>query len=275
MLTVDGVPVGTIDVGDGPGAPLLLLHGFTGSKEDFAAVAKPLAATRRVIAIDLPGHGESPGPTTPSGYGLDAVAPWLLRAADALGLGEFHLLGHSMGGLIAQRVGSLASHRLLSLILMGTGMGALRDDVAELVAGLAVLVRDEGMPAAWEAIRLHAEAEGLVDIVDDVERAAFEERRFLDGNPAAVIGGARVLINAAPHGAFLRGVDLPVLVVHGEDDHRWTPAEQARLAAVIPKSRYEVIAGARHSPQLENTDDWLEVVTGFLRSVDGSVAAWL
>src|SRR3712207_3054727 len=105
-LEIDGRAVAYNEVDGGDGVPLLAVHGFTGSKEDFSPVLEPLADNRRVIAVDLPGHGNSEGPDDPAACTLAPTAAWVLRFADAVGLDEFHLLGHSIGGLIAQRVAS-------------------------------------------------------------------------------------------------------------------------------------------------------------------------
>ncbi len=249
-----------------PGAPLLLVHGFTGSKEDFDPVVDALAERRRVVALDLPGHGGSPGPDDPAAYGLAPTAGWILRAADAVGLGEFHLLGHSHGGLVVQRVASAASQRLGSLVLMATGMGALRDEAAEHCVRIAVAARDESMEKAYLVSR---DRPGARDgIRADPVREAFVRRRFLALNPAAVVGFARNLMAAAPLGAFLRGVDIPVLVIHGEHDDAWLPAEQALLARTAAGAELAVVPDAVHSPQLENPSAWLAVVDDFLQRAD-------
>ena len=266
-LTIDGRRVGLFDSGGGAGTPLLMVHGYTGSKEDFGLVVDALAADRRVVALDLPGHGDSPGPDDPGAYGLGTLAAWLLRVADELGLDELHLLGHSMGGLLAQRVASVASQRLRSLVLADTGMGALRDEHSELVAALAVMARDDGIQAAWDAVRDYDVEQRPVQAIDEA-RERFVERRFLAMNPAALIGGARVLISSAPHGAFLRGIDMPVLVLHGENDDWWLPSEQRLLARTVAGAEYVVIPGAVHSPQIENPDVWLKVVRDFLARAD-------
>jgi pimeloyl-ACP methyl ester carboxylesterase len=265
QLTISGRAVGYLEHGDGPAAPLLLLHGFTGSKEDFAPVLEALASDRRVVAVDLPGHGDSEGEDDPAAHSLSAQASWLLAVVDALGIGDLHLLGHSMGGLVVQRVALLASERLRSLVLMGTGLGAVREEAAEgWIVPIAVAARDHGMEAAWEQSRRIDAARGIEPRSGDPERDAFVQRRFLALNPAAVVGEARTLIAAAPAGAFLRGIDLPVLVLHGEDDEAWLPGEQRLLADTVRGAELAVIADAAHSPQLENTAAWLKVVLDFL-----------
>ncbi len=270
-ITIDGRPVAYRERDGGPGAPLLLVHGFTGSKEDFDAVVDGLAADRRVVAVDLPGHGGSAGPDDPAAYGLAVTAAWVLRAADVLGLGEFALLGHSLGGLVAQRVASTSSQRLRCLVLADTGVGALREEAAEVVTRIALAARDRGLAAAWEEVRRRPAADGGLRASvtpDDPAREAFVHRRLLSLNPVAVVGGARALIGAVPLGAFLRGIDIPVLVVAGEDDDYWTVAEQRLLAAVTAGAEFAVVPGAAHVPQLENPGYWLKVVRDFLARAD-------
>jgi pimeloyl-ACP methyl ester carboxylesterase len=268
-LTIDGRTVAYHRVDGGPGRPLLLVHGFTGSKEDFATVAPALAEARPVISVDLPGHMDSDGPDDPAAYGLGALATWLLQVADALQLDDFHLLGHSMGGMVVQRVASVASQRLASLVLMGTGLGALREEAAEVVTRVAVAARDHGMEAAWEESqrrppRVHTPS-------PDPEREAFSRRRFLGLNPASVVGEVRNLIGAAPLGAFLRGIDIPVLVIHGEHDDAWIPSEQALLARTVAGARHVVVPDAVHSPQLENAEYWLKAVGTFIADAERPV----
>lgn len=265
--TVDERAATYNEAGDGPGAPLLLVHGFTGSKEDFDPVLEALATDRRVIAVDLPGHGGSEGTDDEAAYGLSATGAWILRFADAAGLGDFHLLGHSMGGLAVQRTAASASQRLRSLVLMSTGLGALREEAGDYIVRMAVAARDEGMEAAWEE-GLRRPAREVV--VPDPARQEFSRRRFFALRPAAIVGGARNLIGAAPLGAFLYGIDIPVLVVTGEHDDAWTLSEQTLLARTVAGARHVVVPDAVHSPQLENPDYWLKAVTGFLDEGDRS-----
>lgn len=277
-LVLDGRTVAYLEAGQGQGsagrrgparaaAPLLLVHGYTGSKEDFAAVLEPLGAQRRAVAVDLPGHGGSAALPDPAGYGLWATAQWLLRLADALGLGEHHLLGHSMGGLAVQRVAAAASRRLRSLVLMDTGLAGLRQEAAEVIARIGRAARDQGIEAAWRESR-RASEQRSPRYQTTPERDEFVRRRFLALDPTAVVVGARNLITAAPLTAFLRHIDIPVLVVHGEHDDAWTPHEQRLLARTVRGAQLAVVPDSRHSPQLENTPAWLDAVRGFLHRVE-------
>ncbi|HVM21442.1 MAG TPA: alpha/beta fold hydrolase [Egibacteraceae bacterium] len=266
--TVDGRAATYLEAGSGPGRPLLLVHGYTGSKEDFEPVLRGLGERRRVIAVDLPGHGGSPGSDDPGAYALGPTSAWVLAFADSVGLDDFHLLGHSMGGLVVQRVAAAASQRLLSLTLMATGMGAVRDEAAEHLTRMALAARDHGVEAAWAAGQQRPPR--AIEPPTDPARDAFVRRRFRALSPAALVGGARNLVGAAPLGAFLRGIDVPVLVIHGEHDDAWLPSEQAELARITRGARYVVVPDAVHSPQLENAEYWLKAVTSFLDDAETS-----
>ena len=268
--TVDGRQVTFLRAGSSRATPLVLVHGFTGSKEDFEPVLDSLAADRPVIAVDLPGHGGSEGTDDPAAYGLATTSAWLLRFVDEIGLEDFHLLGHSMGGLVVQRTAAVASQRLASLILMGSGLGALREEASDHIADVAIAARDRGLQAAWDVILQRPAREFAIPA--DAQREEFLYRRFFALPPAAIIGGARNLISAAPLGAFLYGIDIPVLVIHGEHDDAWLPSEQALLARTIAGARLVVVPDAVHSPQLENRDYWTKAVTEFLAEADGATA---
>jgi 3-oxoadipate enol-lactonase len=261
-LTLDDRTVTYDEAGSGDAPPLLLVHGFTGGRDDFAGVLDALAPDRRVVAVDLPGHGGSEGSDDPAAYGLGTVAAWVLRLADVLELDELHLLGHSLGGLVIQRAASTSSQRLRSLVLMDTGLGALHEDAARDAVRIALAARDRGPEAALEASLDGAE-------IDEGQRAA-SLRRFRDLNPAALLGGARGLVGATPLTAFLRGIDIPVLVVHGAADDRWGMTEQRLLARTVAGAVHAVIPDAGHSPQRENPEAWLAVVRSFLARVDGA-----
>src|SRR5687768_8869044 len=89
-----------IDEAGAGGRPLLLVHGFTGSRADFDMALGPLAeAGWHVVAPELRGHGDSSRPAEESAYSFEIFAADVLELADHLGFDRFTLLGHSMGGM--------------------------------------------------------------------------------------------------------------------------------------------------------------------------------
>lgn len=108
--------------GAGQAVPALLLHGFAGDLLTWQFALAALAGSRRVIAVDLPGHGQS---TLDVGTGvIDDLAAWVLAFMDSQTMGRAHLVGHSMGGAISLAVAAMAPERVASLSLVATaGLG--------------------------------------------------------------------------------------------------------------------------------------------------------
>lgn len=101
-VAVNGIELEIAESGAG-GRPLFLLHGFTGSKEDFTEWIDPLAeAGWHAVAPDHRGHGKSSKPAGESAYSIAILAGDALSLADQLDWPHFALLGHSMGGFISQ-----------------------------------------------------------------------------------------------------------------------------------------------------------------------------
>jgi pimeloyl-ACP methyl ester carboxylesterase len=102
--------------------PLLLLHGFTGAKEDFTEWLDRLAdAGWHAVAPDHRGHGSSSKPTSEEAYSFEILADDVERLTEYLDWPRFTLLGHSMGGMVAQLVAIREPERLDALVMMDTG----------------------------------------------------------------------------------------------------------------------------------------------------------
>jgi len=252
----------------GTGEPLLLLHGFTGAKEDFADFVDGFADRGwHVLAPDLRGHGASDHPPAEGDYSLRTFADDAWALVDELGWASFHLLGHSMGGMVAQLVALDAPERLHSLVLMDTAPGAVEGVDPDLAALAVAVAREEGMarladlyatvdtgPPAPSDARVRAERPGYVE---------FADRKLRSSSPAMYAAMATELLAADDRSDRLAGLGVRTLVVVGEEDVDFVgPSE--RLAAAIPGAELAVITGAAHSPQFENPDRWWKVVSGFL-----------
>src|SRR5262247_1029776 len=132
-VNVGDVQLSVAEAGAGQ-RPLLMVHGFTGAKEDFTPWLDQLADLGwHAVAPDLRGHGASSKPAEESAYSFEVLADDVLRLADVLGWDKFVLLGHSMGGMIAQFVARSAAPRLAGLILMDTTHGPLDNLDPELI----------------------------------------------------------------------------------------------------------------------------------------------
>lgn len=256
----------------GSGEPLMLVHGFTGAKEDFADFLDGFADRGwHVVAPDLRGHGASEAPVDEDAYTLEEMAADVLALADALGWGTFDLLGHSMGGMVAQVLALQAPERLRSLVLMDTHHGPVEGLDPALLALAVEVVRTEGVdrlielaaemgpvgrPRSPSEERVREERAGYVDFGDRKMRAAA---------PAMYAAMALGLPVVPDRLDGLGRLAVRTLVVVGAEDEAFVgPSE--RLAEAIPGAVLEVIADAAHSPQFENPDRWWKVVSRFLEA---------
>lgn len=248
------------------GRPLLLVHGFCGAKEDFADWLDPLAdAGWHAVAPDLPGHGASQPPPGTYPYGLSTFADEVTAVADALGWPTFTLLGHSMGGMVAQVVALRRPERLDALILMDTGHGPVPGIDRDLRDLGAAIVREQGMAALVAIPQEDSAAHRRVV----AQRPGYKE--FCDGKALAAAPDMWLALTDAFFDTpdrldALSRVALATLVVVGDEDSQFRP-DCERLAHVMPGARLAVVPGAAHCPQFEAPDEWWQAVRMFLEEV--------
>jgi pimeloyl-ACP methyl ester carboxylesterase len=273
-VAVNGIELEIAEAGAG-GRPLLLLHGFTGSKEDFTEWLDPLAeAGWHAVAPDHRGHGKSSKPLGESAYSIAILAGDALTLADQLGWSKFALLGHSMGGFISQAMAFSAPERLDALVLMDTGHGAVTSLDPELVNAAVSVVRTRGMDALANILlgrespldtpahrRLVAERPGY---------AEFEDYKFRAASPDLYASLAAELVTLPDSLDKLRLLppSLPTLVIVGDQDTPFIDPSR-EMQAAIPDARLAVIPDAGHSPQFENPGPWWDALSGFLAGVSG------
>lgn len=272
LVRVGDVRLSVAEAGAGQ-RPLLLVHGFTGAKEDFTPWLEPLAqAGWHAVAPDLRGHGASSKPAAESEYSFQIMAGDMLGLADALGWDRYVLLGHSMGGMIAQVMVCAAAGRLEGLILMDTAHGPLRNLEPDLVQAAVSIVRTQGMDAlagilAERAGPLSTAAHQRL-VTGQAGYAEFCDRKLRATAPAMYAAMAPVFMAAADRLDELRALPgtLPVLVIVGEQDKPFLKASQ-RMAEAIGQGALAVIPDAGHSPQFENSAAWWQVLAAFLASL--------
>lgn len=263
--------------------PALLIPGFTGSKEDFLAILEPLAAAgRHVYAIDQRGQFQSPHAADRAGYAAPELAADVLAIADAVASDAdgVHLVGHSMGGLIAREAVLMRAASVLSLTLVGSGPGTIGGQrAAALTELLSVLDPSNGDLAddrtqladqvrhMWhEQLEPQARAEGTDDHV-----IAFLRERTLRTCPIHYIVIARYLLDCADRTDELAdaaaAANLATLVVYGEYDDAWPTSEQDQMAKRLRADR-ACIPGAAHSPAVEAPVTTSSILTQFWNAAE-------
>jgi 3-oxoadipate enol-lactonase len=265
--------------GSGPGdrgRPLLAVHGFCGCRDDFAPLLPALVgAGWQVAAADNRGHGDSAQPADEADYDLDRFAGDVLGLAAALGWDRFVLLGHSLGGAIAQVAALAAPERVDALVLVSTTPGTLDLDPATMALA-ADIVRRDGLDRLIELLKEREDPLGtpaheraVATIPGYRERGERNVRRC---SPAMYARMMDQFATMPDRSEALAGLRCPTLVVVGEQD-RAMLAPSRRLAAAIPGARLEVLDDAGHAPQFEATAAMVDVLVRFLASDELSRSA--
>jgi pimeloyl-ACP methyl ester carboxylesterase len=247
-------PLAALDTGGGARGSVLLVAGYTGTKEDFAPLLQPLSdAGYRAVALDQRGQYESPGPDDASRYsvvelGDDVVA--VGRSLLAEGGRPLHLVGHSFGGLVC-RAAVLADPGLFdSLTLLGSGPSRLTGYRVELLDHLAPLLAEGGVQLVSDTLDQLAMTDPKAQAVPEATRRFLTER-FLRNSAAGLEGMADAMTSEPDRVAELAETGVPVLVAHGVADDAWPPDVQAEMARRLG-ARHEVVEGSIHSPAVEN-----------------------
>ncbi|HSW13495.1 MAG TPA: alpha/beta hydrolase [Solimonas sp.] len=247
-LKIDGFDIAYLE--GGQGEPLVLVHGIGADKDNFTRVARWLTPYYRVIAIDLPGFGES-GKPGDADYGIPAQAERLDQIMQALNLSRAHFGGSSMGGWIIATYAAKYPNKVGSLWLLGA-------------AGT-----DGGKPTevrkAWERgeyllfAKTPEEFERTIDFV-------FVKRPFLPYSVRQVMA-QQAIGNYELHtrifgdlmknwsdysvNAKIRGLPVPALIVFGDQDRAVDPGDGIIWQSLLPQSQLEMMQDIGHLPMAE------------------------
>jgi 2-succinyl-6-hydroxy-2,4-cyclohexadiene-1-carboxylate synthase len=281
-----GVEPLDVDAGDGlhlrvartgDGAPLVLLHGFTGSIGTLAPLGDALLGRVATISVDLPGHGGSSAPATPARYALHRFADDLAHVLDVLGVERTAVLGYSLGGRAALRFALHHPTRVAALVLESASPGIL--DPAERAArvasdaALADAIERDGVAAfvdRWERLPLWASQVSL----PQETRARLRAQRM-----ANRAHGLAHSLRGAGAGAEppvlqrLGELRVPTLLVAGALDETYV-ALARHMHTAIPGAALAVVPDAGHAVHLERPAALAALVTAFLDGVPRSAGRW-
>ena len=263
----------------GPGIPLFLLHGVASSIDTWDDIPQRLAAQgRRVIAVDLLGHGES-GPGN-GDYSLGANAASARDLLDHLGVDRVHLAGHSLGGGVAMQFTYQFRDRVESLSLISSGglgtqvNGALRAASlpgSEVVMRLLVSERVVSTLTRFEALRgaLSPERRTSGEPSTSDKLRSLQDPRRLEGFLAtlrSVVGPVGQRVSALDK---LESVDpAKVLIVWGEEDRVLPQAHGLAAHALLPGSRLVLVPAAGHHPHTHAPDQDIDALLEHISVVE-------
>ncbi|GAB3421606.1 alpha/beta fold hydrolase [Flindersiella endophytica] len=256
------------DLGQAQRSAVLLIPGWTGSKEDFLAILAGIAdAGHRAVAIDQRGQYETAGSDDEAAYTLTELGRDTTAIAAGLGAGRVHLLGHSFGGLVARAAVLGSPDTFASLTLLSSGPGAFTaEEQTTMLRLMAEAIPTMGLEKVYDAKRELERGRGLAEPPPEIE--AFLRTRFVTNAPVSLAAITRHLVDAPDLVDELAAIGIPKLVVFGEDDDGWPPAVQIEMAKRL-SADFEVIAGAGHSAAVDQPDETRRVLATFLAAVDG------
>jgi pimeloyl-ACP methyl ester carboxylesterase len=215
----------------------------------------------RVVRFDNRDVGLS-GDSDVSDYLIADLATDAVRLLDHLDVATAHVVGQSMGGMIAQQLAIDAPTRVASLSLLSTSpdLSIAPPDPAVLSVAQAMdsHSRDAWMDAAISSLRMQTGPRWTFD--EELVRARVEATVQRAFRPAAGIRQMRAILRSPPRTRDLRQVDAPTLVVHGSDDPVLPIAHAQELAAAIPHAHLAVVDGMGHAVPWGHWDVILDVV---------------
>jgi pyruvate dehydrogenase E2 component (dihydrolipoamide acetyltransferase) len=255
-IEVAGRRLRCLELGEGDSVPVLLVHGFGADLNTWMFTQPALAAGRRTLALDLPGHG---GSAKEVGAGdAESLTDAVEGALGALGIERVHLIGHSMGGAIAALAALRRPERVASLTLIASaGLGP--DINASFIDGF---VRASRRREAAEVLGILVFDPKLVSrsMVEDVLRY-----KRLDGVTSALAKIAEAWFAGGRQSIDLTGrigaLTMPVQLVWGRNDRIIPIAHAEALAAHLP---VHILQAAGHLPHMEKAGEVNRLIGQFI-----------
>lgn len=246
----------------GRGLPVVLLHAFPLNRTMWEPQIAALFGECRCIAPDLRGFGDSPrsGP-----YSMDRYADDVVALLDALQIDRAVVGGLSMGGYIALALWRRHRNRIRALVLADTRSGADNDEGKQKRGELIALAQSEGSAAVADrqvtGLLGKSTREKQPELVDRIRSIMAGE------SPDGIVGALEAMRNRPDSTPLLAGIDVPTLIVVGDEDVLTPPKEARVMHAAIRGSRLEVIPGAGHLSNLERPAAFNAALSDFVGSL--------
>ena len=249
------------------GSPVLMIQGLGADSRGWAMQRARFGRTHRVVVVDNRGVGRSDVPPGP--YSLLDMADDALACLDDAGIDSAHVMGASMGGILAQIIGALHPDRTRSLVLACTAcrhhewrrelLTEWRGVVA--ASGMSALARDEGLQ--WlVGPRLVRRFGVFINVL---------ARVVLSTDPAAFVAQVDAILDMSDDlRDELHTIVVPTMVITGSQDSLTPVGDAEELAELITTARLVVLSGAAHGLMAEAPNAFNEAVLRFLAGVDGA-----
>mgnify|MGYP001221495702 FL=1 len=248
----------------GEGEPILLFHGFTGSRTSWEKIVPKLATRCKVITIDLPGHGKTVCETPRT---METFSEDVIQLLTFLNIEKLHVLGYSMGGRTALSFAMYYPQFVQTLILESASPG-LKTEVERMSRTerdntLANRIEDKGVESFvdyWEEIPLFATQKQLSK---DVQEAIRKER--LRQNEKGLADSLRFMGTGKQPSWWdkLAEVHIPVLLIAGEADEKFVQMNK-EMNKLFPNSELKIVERAGHTVHVEQPEKFVTIVMEFI-----------
>lgn len=237
---------------------MILVHGVGSRLTAWDGVLARLPVSQRYVRLDLRGHGESAKVAGP--YSLEGMANDVIDLADHLGLAEFALVGFSLGGLIAQRIGLDHPVRLTCLALISTVAGRTEDERRRVLKRRDVLQREGPLKHLSDSVERWFTDEFIAANPDILENRRAEA---MQNDPDCYMAAYNVLAES-DLGDCVDGITVPTLVMTGEHDIGSNIRMARLLHERIAGSELRILDGLKHAILLEAPETVAQHLRSFL-----------
>ena len=247
-IDLDGIALHYTD--EGTGEPVVLVHGFPHSSDLWTPQRAALSADYRVICPDLRGHGPSDPPHGVAS--VDMYADDIVALLDYLGIGQAAVGGLSMGGYIVMALLRRRPDRLRAVMLMATKAPGDTEAGKQGRDDMIALAEQEGAGAV--ADKLLPKMLTVRTRTDNQDLVTFVREMMAGTSVEGVVGALNALRDRPDSTATLHGLDLPALILVGQEDEITPPAEATAMRGLLANARLEVIPDAAHLLNLEQPE---------------------
>ncbi len=259
-VSVNGVNLHYEDLGRG--TPLVLIHHLGGNLLSWRHQIIEFTKSFRVIAYELRGHGNSAAP--PSGYGIENQTKDLQSLLDTLGVPSCHVLGHSIGGLIALRLALNQPDCVEKLVLVDTRCDPFTEEGRKRYHQMSDIARTQGMEAVAEHRR--ATDEFVKKLAKDPKIWQDFKRMYMETSVIGFVKCVEALSNVPSMCNELDKINIPTLFLVGSDDTLSRPYLEI-MAKKMPKFTSFVFEHCGHFPMAEAPAEFNRHVLSFLRDL--------
>lgn len=247
---------------EGQGPAVFLVHGVGARRPVWAGVVERLKSDFRCITYDLRGHGDLPKPT--GSFGLDDLVADLEALRLRLGIDKAHVVGHSLGGMVAPAYARRYGDHVLSVALLSTAAGRTEEDRAR-ARVVVTSMEEKGVQSALDLLMPRWFTDEFIKAQPDI--VAARRRQLIEMDPAIYLNTFRIYAETemAP---WLPEIAAPALVLTGEFDPGCSPRLNRLMAEKLQNAELVILNGLRHSILVEAPERVAPPIAAFLRKHD-------